>query len=112
MLREGTNIKEFKNGNISIRFNPDDMPGLSEKRFSAIELLSWTLENLDCYFVGDEFCLNNFAMGAMIYNCHSDLVYIIDLNDIEKVLSRGDWLRLYARKPDENDREIINEWGA
>lgn len=40
MLREDTNIKEFKNGNISIRFNPDNMPGLNEKRFSVIELLS------------------------------------------------------------------------
>ena len=28
MLREDTNIKEFKNGNISIRFNPDDTRGV------------------------------------------------------------------------------------
>lgn len=51
-------------------------------------------------------------MGAMIYNCHSDLVYIINFNDIEKVLAAGHWLRLYARTPDEDDRKIIAEWLA
>lgn len=51
-------------------------------------------------------------MGAMIYNCHSDFVYIINFNDIEEILTAGRWLRLYARIPDEDDREIIDEWRA
>ena len=51
-------------------------------------------------------------MGAMIYNCYSDLVYIINFNDIEETLAAGRWLRLYARIPDTTDREIINEWRA
>lgn len=109
MKREHDNIKEFKNGNLSIRF-----PAEYRKKIggvvSAIEVLSWTLDELDCYFIGEEFCLGNDAMGAMIYNCYSDLVYIINFNDIEKVLAAGRWLRLYARTPDEDDRKIIDEW--
>ena len=50
-------------------------------------------------------------MGAMIYNCHSDLVYIINFNDIEETLTAGRWLRLYARKPNEDDRETIENNG-
>lgn len=112
MKREHENIKEFNNGNLSIRFPVEYPDKLKSGVVSAIEVISWVLDELDCYFVGEQFCLSNYAMGAMIYNCYSDLVYIINLNDIEKVLSRGRWLRLYARKPDENDREIINEWEA
>ena len=110
MKREHENIKEFNNGNLSIRFPVEYRDKLKSGVVSAIEVISWVLDELDCYFVGEQFCLSNYAMGAMIYNCYSDLVYIINLNDIEKVLSRGRWLRLYARKPDENDRKIINEW--
>ena len=56
--------------------------------------------------------IKEFENGAMIYNCYSDLVYIINFNDIEETLAAGRWLRLYARIPDKNDREIINEWRA
>ena len=111
MKRESEDIKEFSNGNLSIRFSAEYLDKLKSGVVSAIEVLSWTLDELDCYFVGEEFCLGNDAMGIMIYNCHSDLVYIINFNDIE-VLVAGHWLRLYARTPDEDDREIINEWLA
>lgn len=107
MKRVHENIKEFKNGNLSIRFPAEYIEGLKNNKYSAIEVISWTLDELDCYFVGEEFCLSNYAMGAMIYNHHSDLVYIIDFNDIHDVLANGHWLRLYARVPDRNDREII-----
>lgn len=109
MKREHENIKEFANGNLSIRFPAEYKDQLKNGTVSAIEVLSWTLDELDCYFVGEEFCLGNDAMGAMIYNCYSDLVYIINFNDIEKELAAGRWLRLYARTPDEDDRKIINE---
>lgn len=112
MKRQHENIKEFGNGNINIRFSSEQIAELKTGKISAVEVLSWTLEEIDCYFVGDEFCISNYAMGAMIYNCYSDLVYIINFNDIEKTLAAGRWLRLYARIPDENDREIINEWRA
>ena len=112
MKRVNEDIKEFGNGNLSIRFPAEYMDKLKSGVVSAIEVLSWTLDELDCYFVGEEFCLGNDAMGIMIYNCHSDLVYIINFNDIEKVLAAGRWLRLYARTPDEDDRKIIDEWLA
>ena len=112
MKRTNEHIKEFNNGNLSIRFPVEYREKLKSGVVSAIEVLSWTLDELDCYFIGEEFCLGNDAMGAMIYNCHSDLVYIINFNDIEKTLAAGRWLRLYARIPDEYDREIIDEWRA
>lgn len=110
MKRVHENIKEFENGNLSIRFPAEYMEGLKSNKYSAIEVISWVLDELDCYFVGDEFCISNYAMGAMIYNCYSDLVYIINFNDIEETLAAGRWLHLYARIPDEDDREIIDEW--
>ena len=112
MKRIDDNIKEFNNGNLSIRFPEEYMDKLKSGVVSAIEVINWVLDELDCYFVGEEFCLGNDAMGAMIYNCYSDLVYIINFNDIEDTLAAGRWLRLYARIPDENDRKIINEWRA
>lgn len=112
MKRVHENIKEFNNGNLSIRFPVEYREKLKSGVVSAIEVISYVLDELDCYFVGDEFCLSNYAMGAMIYNCYSDLVYIINFNDIEEILAAGRWLRLYARKPTTDDREIINEWRA
>ena len=112
MKRIDDNIKEFNNGNLSIRFPVEYREKIKSGVVSAIEVISWVLDELDCYFIGDEFCLGNDAMGAMIYNCYSDLVYIINFNDIEKTLAAGRWLRLYARIPDENDKEIIDEWRA
>lgn len=109
MKRAHENIKEFKNGNLSIRFPIEYRDKLKSGVVSAIEVISWVLDELDCYFIGDEFCLGNCAMGAMIYNSYSDLVYIINFDDIEGTLAAGRWLRLYARVPDEDDREIIDE---
>ena len=77
-----------------------------------IQAKEFTFEDFSCEHLDDEFCLSNYAMGAMIYNCYSDLVYIINFNDIEEILAAGRWLRLYAKTPDTDDREIINEWRA
>lgn len=110
MKREHENIKEFKNGNINFRFNPEQVTEIKTGKVSAVEVISWTLDEIDCYFIGEEYCLGNFTMGATIYNAHSDLCYIINFSDIITVLMSGRWLKLYARKPDENDREIIKEW--
>lgn len=110
MKRVHENIKEFQNGNLSIRFPVEYRGKLKSGVVSAIEVISWVLDELDCYFIGDTFCLGNDAMGAMIYNCYSDLVYIINFNDIDETLAAGHWLRLYARIPDKNDREVIDKW--
>ena len=92
MYREHENIKQFKNGNLSIRFPVEYRDELKRGVISDIEVISWLLDELNCYFIGDEFCLSNYAMGAMIYNCHSDLIYIINFNDIDFYNVYGDRL--------------------
>ena len=110
MRRENTSdigtVKEFKNGNINLSIN---INRLFENggHCSDIELISWLLEEIDCSFIGDEFCLSNFDMGAMIYNYYSDSCYIISFSDIESVLKAGKTLKLYGYKPSEDDREQI-----
>ena len=103
MLRENESIKEFKNGNLHINYSADH---------DEWETLSGILERLDCYIVGEEFCLGNYDMGCMIYNAYSDLVYIFRFGDIDK-LDEGKTLVLYGRKPDSIEREEIEkEFGA
>lgn len=111
MKREHENIKEFQNGNINFRFTPEQIAELKTGKISAVEVISWILDEIDCYFIGEQYCLGNYTTGATIYNAYSDLCYIIDFSDVETVLMSGRYLKLYARKPDENDREIIErEW--
>lgn len=111
MRRSHENIKEFNNGNINFRFTREQITELKTGKISAVEVISWILDEIDCYFIGESYCLSNFTTGATIYNAYSDLCYVIDFSDIETVLMSGRYLKLYARKPDENDREIIEkEW--
>ena len=103
-------IKEFYNNNINIKLSSEYLEDIKNGRISDIEAVSYTLEEIDCYFVGEEFCLSNYDMGAMIYNCYSDRVYIISFSDIETILKAGKTLKLYARKPDRDDREFLEYW--
>lgn len=98
-------------GNINIKFSPEQIAELKTGKISAVEVLSWILDEIDCYFIGEQYCLSNYTTGATIYNAYSDLYYIIDFSDVETVLMSGRYLKLYARKPDEQDRETIErEW--
>lgn len=112
MFRKHDNIKEFKNGNISFRFSKEDIQGLTDGKFSVVECLSWLLEEIDCYFVGEEFCLSNWMMGVDIYNCYSDKIYTFpfDYERIESVLLTGKWFKLYARDLTDTDREIVESY--
>ena len=107
MLRTTDYCKEYKNGNITIKFDSELIE--LAKRDSVLALAS-ALETIDCYFIGETYCLGNYAMGHTIYNCHSDLCYIFAWNDIE-TLEQGKTIKLYARKPDEWDRELIKMEG-
>lgn len=112
MKRVHENIKEFNNGNISFRLTTEQITDIYNKRFSDIEVISWILDEIDCYFVGDEYCLGNFDMGATIYNAYSELCYTINFSEIESVLMSGKWLKLYARQPNECDiRDIEDTMG-
>ena len=111
MLRENYNndgiIKEYKNGNITIKYYKD---GIRENKRDSILTLSSLLDMIDCYFIGETYCLGNYAMGHTIYNVYSDLVYVFPWSEIEE-LERGKTIRLYARKPNETDKEILEKEG-
>ena len=108
IMRKTDNVKEFKNGNINIHFTAEEIEEISrDDRRSGLSVLINVLDWADCYFIGDSFCLSNFTMGQLIYNAYSNVCYILDLSDIDSVLMRGKTLKLYARRPDSEDREMI-----
>lgn len=103
-------IKRFKNGNINIRYFKENIDDLKAGKYSDIELLSFALEKSDCYIVGEQFCLSNYAMGCMIYNAYSDCIYILNFNDLDK-LAAGKTLKLYADfNIDDETRNIIESY--
>lgn len=111
MLRENYNndgiIKEYKNGNITIKYYND---GIQESKHDPILTLSSLLDMIDCYFIGETYCLGNYETGHTIYNAYSDLVYIFAWSELE-ALEAGKAVKLFARKPDETDRELIEMEG-
>ncbi len=113
MLRENydteARVREFKNGNLSIRYYRE---GREFAARDAVLALSEALDLVDCYLIGETYCISNWETGHTVYNAYSDLVYIFAWSDLEK-LAAGRAVRLYARRPDEADREIISrEWGC
>lgn len=110
IIRKTDNVKEFKNGNINIRFTTEEISEINnDKTLSGYVYLMWALDLADCYTIGESFCLSNFDMGRTIYNAYSDVCYTINLSDIYTVLMQGKTLKLYARKPDVEDREMIEQ---
>lgn len=105
--RESENIIELKNGNLIIKYSPDS---IKESKRDQLLFLSDVLSWLDCYFIGETYCLNNYEMGHTIYNLYSDLVYIFPWSDLEE-LEKGKCITLFAATPDETDREIIESEG-
>ena len=96
----------FKNGNINIRFSKETINDIKANKFSDIECLSFALEDVDCYFVGEQFCLSNYDMGIMIYSAYSDKVFILAFSELETLIA-GKTLKLYAHKPDNEEREQL-----
>lgn len=111
MLRENYNndgiIKEYKNGNITIKYYKD---GIRESKRDSILTLSSLLDMIDCCFIGETYCLSNYETGHTIYNAYSDLIYVFAWSELE-TLAAGKAVRLFARKPDETDRELIEREG-
>jgi hypothetical protein len=85
--------QRFKNGNLHIRFSPDEIADIKDGRYSQIELLSGKLETFDTYFIGEEYCLSNYAMGCTLYSYYDDKVFILDFSDIVSVLMEGGTLK-------------------
>ena len=107
MLRSSHGCKEYKNGNLTIKFDADDLEAAQKDDVLILsDMLSW----VDCYFIGETYCLSNYTIGHTIYNSYSDLCYVFDWNLLE-ALKAGEMVRLYARRPDEADREILESEG-
>ena len=103
MFRSVECCKEYKNGNITIKYNKERIEDAKKDDVLTIsDVLSW----LDCYFIGETYCLNNYETGRTVYNYYSDLIYVFPWRYMEE-LEKGKAVKLYARKPDEIDREII-----
>lgn len=103
MLRKTEYCTEYKNGNLTIKYDADKIAdAVKDPVLTISDVLSW----IDCYFIGETYCLSNFETGHTIYNLYSDLIYIFPWRALDD-LQNGKTIRLYARQPDENDREIL-----
>lgn len=107
MLRTTDHCKEYKNGNIIIRYDRDM---IAESKRDSLLTLSSVLDEIDCSFIGETYCLNNYETGHTVYNAYSDLVYVFAWSELE-ALEAGKAVKLFARKPDEADRELIEMEG-
>ena len=97
----------FKNGNLNIRFSPEEIANIKAGKHSDIEILSWKLDSFDTYFIGEQYCLSNYEIGCTLYSCYSDSVFLLNFSDIDKYLMNGKMLKLYAMRPTQDDREIL-----
>ena len=107
MLRTTDHCKEYKNGNIIIRYDRDM---IAESKRDSLLTLSSVLDEIDCSFIGETYCLSNYETGHTVYNAYSDLVYVFAWSELE-TLEAGKAVKLFARKPDETDRELIEMKG-
>lgn len=101
--------QRFKNGNLNIRFSPDEIADIKAGKCSAIELLSWKLSSFDTYFIGEQYCLSNYTTGCTLYSYYADKVFVLDFSDIDSILMNSRTLKLYATEPTLEDREVIEK---
>ena len=105
MLRYTDCCKEYKNGNITIKYDED---AISDARKDAILTISEILSQIDCVFIGDSFCLSNYEIGHLIYNLYSGYAYIFPWRFLDTLLE-GKTIRLYASVPDADTLRYIEE---
>lgn len=111
MMNRWNDARVFNNDNIHIKLSRESLDDYRQGKFSDIELISFALEDVDTYIIGEQYCLSNWDMGCTLYNCNRDKVYILSFKALEEVLMQGKTLILKAHTPDETDREIIEEEG-
>ena len=94
---------QFRNGNINLRIEKEDLEDFKKDQvFFLSDLLWW----MNCDFIGETFCLNNFETGHLIYNSYMDCCYIFAWSDLE-LLAEGKTVKLFAKEVTEDDRELI-----
>lgn len=98
----------FYNGNMNLQIPKED---LEEFNKDQVLFLPDMLSYLDCEFIGETYCLNNFETGHTIFNSYMNCCYIFAWSDLEK-LAKGRCVKLHARPVTEEDLEMIErEWG-
>lgn len=101
-------IREFKHGNIHIKYEPDEM--IPVERDNVLVNVLNESNMCDTYMISEYwYNLSNFHCGIDLYNIRLDTIYTITSIDIES-LKAGKIIVLAARKPDKYDREIIKEY--
>ena len=98
------NVREFKNGNLNIKLHGTEE--IEEFRKDFMFAISEILWHTDSYLVGEPFNLSNYDQGIFVYNCRLDLCYTMSLTDVWNLVN-GKTMKLYARKLDECDRELV-----
>lgn len=94
---------QFRNGNINLCIEKEDLEDFKKDQvFFLSDLLWW----MNCDFIGETFCLNNFETGHLIYNSYMDCYYIFAWSDLER-LAEGKTVKLIAKEVTEDDRELI-----
>ena len=96
---------QFKNGNLSIRVEKEDLEDYLKDQVFFLSDLLWYM---NCDFIGDTFCLSNWETGHLIYNSYMDCCYIFLWRELE-TLAAGKTVKLYAHKPTEDERELIEK---
>ena len=96
---------QFKNGNLSIRVEKEDLEDYLKDQVFFLSDLLWYM---NCDFIGDTFCLSNWETGHLIYNSYMDCCYIFPWRELE-TLADGKTVKLYARKLTEDERELIEK---
>ena len=99
------NMTQCKNGNLNIRIDKEDLEDFNNDQ---VFFLSDQLWNMNCEFIGETFCLNNWETGHLVYNNYMDCCYIFPWRELEK-LAQGKTVKLYAHKPTEVERELIEK---
>jgi hypothetical protein len=99
-------VEQYKNGNIHIKFELDEIEDLKAGRVALMDAIDESLFWVDTYFVGDPWCAGNYEIGYTLYNYNCDKCYNLLYRDIEKLLE-GKTLILRAFEPDAETREMI-----
>ena len=104
-------IREFKNGNIHLKFDSDELRTAIEcdDFYKNYELAGALLDSVDCNYIADFYSLGNSNQAIDIYNVRTGLLFTM-LDDDFIDLQFGKTVKLIARKPTEEQQEILNEW--
>lgn len=109
MRRENDCIKEFKNGNIRVKFSPDILSDIKSGKSSDIENLLWIFDSLDIYCASAEYCLSNYDMAFTAYNVNYDCAYVVPFSALD-TLKSGKSVTFYAYNPDAEECKEIEKF--